>query len=283
MVIWNRRGSPIVNAWKASVWAECNVRTEWVPEYFCCSCWERTWVLAEHCVSLGKLNIIHQCMIGCSLHYPEEKNHAILGNLKLPGVLVASLLCHAIIHVLLLEYIIWHEKRKPLKPTKQAAIKKGSRRISNVTAHGPFNDWEPSCLGYARGTTATYVKHNGRAERRAGRDETRRDATAAGRRRLPLIHPSQRPCGIHHSEFLPVNSYISSSVASFSPPYLVWLRLLDLSLLIPFNTSCLWFGSALSISRQVLWFLFLQQLAPFLYPGKICHGVAAFLYRVSSS
>ena len=82
MVIWNRRGSPIVNTWKASVWAECNVRTEWVPEYFCCSCWERTWVLAEHCVSLGKLDIIHQCMTGCSLHYPEEKNHAILGNLK---------------------------------------------------------------------------------------------------------------------------------------------------------------------------------------------------------
>ena len=282
MVIWNRRGSPIVNTWKASVWAECNVRTEWVPEYFCCSCWERTWVLAEHCVSLGKLNIIHQCMIGCSLHYLEEKNHAILGNLKLPGVLVASLLCHAIIHVLLLEYIIWHEKRKPLKPTKQAAIKKGSRRISNVTAHGPFNDWDLLAWDMLGGQPPRMWSTTEEQSGGAGRDETRRDAAAAGGRRLPPIHPSQRPCGIHHSEFLPVNSYISSSVASFSPPYLVWLRLLDLSLPIPFNTSCLWFGSALSISRQVPWFLFLQQLAPFLYPGKICHGVAAFLYRISS-
>lgn len=58
-------------------------------ESFCCLCWERN-VLAEHCVSLGKLNIIHQCTIRCSLHFPE-KNRAIPGNLKMPDVLLVLL------------------------------------------------------------------------------------------------------------------------------------------------------------------------------------------------
>jgi len=119
----------------------------------------------------------------------------------------------------------------------------------------------------------------------AGRDETRRDAAAAGGRRLPPIHPSQRPRVIHHSEFLPVNSYISSSVASFSPPYLVWLRLLDLSLPIPFNTSCLWFGSALSISRQVLWFYSCNNLQLSFIQGRFAMAlqlffIASVLFRV---
>jgi hypothetical protein len=50
-----------------------------ITESLCFSVWERNG-RAQHCVTHHLVNIVSQCVIRCSLHYPEEKNLGILWN-----------------------------------------------------------------------------------------------------------------------------------------------------------------------------------------------------------
>jgi hypothetical protein len=63
-----------------------------ITESLCFSVWERNG-RAQHCVTHHLVNIVSQCVIRCSLHYPEEKNLGILWNLKMSCMLLVLLYC----------------------------------------------------------------------------------------------------------------------------------------------------------------------------------------------